>query len=168
MSGGSKAATNGQRAENMFSSRALKFGIHTYTVSEVETLRPQRPYLVSKHPITKPYGSKKRKGENDFMLFTALGVVYVQVKNQNGSGTTDEKIAFSFDLAQSSYDSPDDEPFNEFWLVLHGSWWGQTDGQLEFFERKAKQLGLLCPGLTGRVVMSSDLENHLVKLLGRR
>lgn len=94
--------------------------------------------VIRQYPVPHPFKSgETRSGRNDFMI-EASHRVYVQVKNQNSHGTTDEKIAFTWDYA--SYCMTDD-PFDEFWLVLLGTWW--TDGMVEYSRRKCHEFEFL-------------------------
>ncbi len=102
-----------------------------------------RPVAVRHHPSAHPFrpnpGEKDRNGENDFMLI-ADKTIFVQVKNQNGSGTTDEKLAFAFDIAHYTLTKT---PFDRFMLVLLGDWWVARPNIPAFCRRKAMELSLI-------------------------
>ncbi len=102
-----------------------------------------QPVAVRHHPSAHPFrpnpGEKSRTGENDFMLI-ANKTTFVQVKNQNGSGTTDEKLAFAFDIAHYTLTKT---PYDRFMLVLLGTWWVDRPNIPEFCRRKALEISLL-------------------------
>ena len=101
------------------------------------------PIAVRHHPSAHPFrphpGEKDREGENDFMLIANKNI-FVQVKNQNGSGTTDEKLSFAFDIAHYTLTKT---PFDRFMLVLLGTWWVDRPNIPEFCRRKALELSLI-------------------------
>lgn len=90
-----------------------------------------------------PWG---KRGKQDAFLVTHYGVrVLVQNKNQNGSGTVDEKLPFQFDIARwTLYDMQ----FDEFWLVLGGTWWREPHGErvIEALKRKAEETDAMVQG----------------------
>ncbi len=93
----------------------------------------------SAHPFRPGIDEKDRNGENDFMLL-ANKTIFVQVKNQGGSGTTDEKLAFAFDIAHYTLTKT---PFDRFMLVLLGDWWVERPNIAKYCRRKALELSLI-------------------------
>ena len=78
------------------------------------------------------------------MLETGRARVYCQVKNQNGSGTTDEKLAFAFDIARYALS---DDPYDIFALLLLGTWWPENPGIIEWAKRKCQEFQMLAGGM---------------------
>lgn len=102
------------------------------------------PMMVRQYPVPHPFRPDvPRSGKNDFMLFSGVTKAYVQVKNQDRSGTCDEKLAFAFDIARFAvYDTP----FDLFALVLLGQWWIQRPLIPEWARKKCAEFEMLCNG----------------------
>jgi hypothetical protein len=139
---GRRAAKSGaygeQTAESMF--HLAGFAVVDFRKYDGGTPTAVRQYPVP-HPF-RPY--KERAGANDFMLFTGLTRVYCQIKNQDSSGTTDEKLSFAFDVARYALT---DEPYDIFALVLLGRWWPQNPGIIEWANRKCTEFEMLAGGI---------------------
>jgi len=103
------------------------------------------PIAVKQYPTPHPYRpEKKRAGKNDFMLFGFDGFrIFMQVKNQEVGGTTDEKLSFTFDIARFAIT---DTPYSEYWLVLLGKYWATQPGLLEYCQRKCREFEMLIDG----------------------
>jgi len=82
------------------------------------------------------------------MLFTGCDKVYCQVKNQDSSGTTDEKLSFAFDIARYALT---DDPYEQFALILLGRWWPQNPGIIEWATRKCTEFEMLAGGTRASV-----------------
>ena len=115
---GRNASRNGKHNEELFAA-FLDVGGYELVDNDPSVGQYTRQSLFS-HPWGK-------KGKQDAFLVTWTGKrVLVQNKNQNGSGTTDEKLPFQFDIARWTLF---DLHFDEFWLVLGGTWWRTKKGQ---------------------------------------
>lgn len=102
-----------------------------------------------------PWG---KKGYSDVLITSRDSrIIVVQNKNQNVSGTCDEKIPFQFDIARWMLG---EFLFHEFWMVLGGTYWSTTQGTLrvEAYERKAAEFRMFCPQTKAYVFMQPSPE----------
>lgn len=107
----------------------------------------------------------KKDGRADVLIMTTPRIL-VQNKNQNVSGTCDEKIPFQFDIARWSHA---ELVFGEFWLVLGGRYWSTEGGQLRVnaYCMKAKEFeALMMNRVTAKVLLqpSKSLTLEINKL----
>ncbi len=140
---GQRAAKSGIYGEDVFQGilEAADFLVVPWRSYDKETT----PVAVSQYPVPHPFRpDTTRTGKNDFMLFTGQETVYCQIKNQNGSGTTDEKLAFTFDIARYALN---DRPFDLYLLILLGTWWPQKPGIIRYAERKCREFEMLADGV---------------------
>jgi hypothetical protein len=140
---GQNAAKSGAYGEDVFQGllEAANFPVIPWNKYDKETT----PVAVSQYPVPHPFRpDTNRTGRNDFFLFTGAQKVYCQVKNQNGGGTTDEKIAFTFDIARYALS---DRPFDLYLLILLGMWWPQKPGIIKYAKRKCREFEMLADGI---------------------
>jgi len=106
------------------------------------------PVAVRQYVVPHPWkGGDDRRStpKNDFMLFLTDRTVYVQVKNQTSDGSTDEKLIASFEIARFAMG---EARFDEFWLVLLGSYWGKHMSLLAYCSTyKCQEFHLLTSGM---------------------
>lgn len=139
--GGRNAGKSGRQGESFVEGCFIAAGLPVLTYKEYEAKKmfPMGPIAIKQYPVTHPYRPKsKRAGKNDFMTHGLARRWYIQVKNQNASGTTDEKLAFAFDYA--AYTVRDDS-FDVFLLVLLGDHW--TPGMLDYCRNKCREFEFL-------------------------
>jgi len=78
------------------------------------------PVVIRQYPVRNPFNKcGERNARNDFMIFAGERI-FCQVKNQNKTGTTDEKIIAAFSIAQFALTTT---PYDRFLLVLLGVHW---------------------------------------------
>ena len=102
-----------------------------------------------------PWG---KRGFSDVMIHTADSrKIIVQNKNQNVSGTCDEKIPFQFDIARWMLG---EVLFHEFWLVLGGTYWTTCAGEMRVkaYNRKADEFRMFCPQTKAKVLLQPSKE----------
>ena len=138
---GRNASLNGAYNEESFIGLLECAGYH-YTKKHIPDVKEYNQQSWFSHPWGK-------RGQSDCMLQTSGGkIVLVQNKNQNVSGTVDEKIPFQFDIARWTLF---DIKFDEFWLVLGGTYWRTDSGKLRIAAYKRK--GVESDGMTqGRMI----------------
>lgn len=129
---GRNASRSGLFGEDNFESILIAAG---WAEGNPDMFSDERLYT-RQYPVPHPYRESSRSGRNDFMLHSSEHGVYVQVKNQDSSGTTDEKLSFAFDIA---FFALAEIRFDQFWLVLLGKWWPQRPKLIEFCKRKGSQ-----------------------------
>lgn len=149
---GKNAAISGRYGEDTIESLMICSG---FPVCDFNRYDKTTPMAVRQYPAPHPFRPKEdRAGKNDFMLFTGFKMIYCQVKNQNTSGTCDEKLAFAFDIARFGIS---ELHFDEFALILLGTWWPSNLGIIEYAERKCREMEMLAQGvrnkITARVIM---------------
>lgn len=153
---GRNASVNGRYNEDTFVG-LLECAGYTLTRKKV----PEVWEYNQQSGFVHPWG---KKGQSDCMLMTPCGkIAVVQNKNQNVSGTVDEKIPFQFDIARWSLF---DLKFDEFWLVLGGTYWRTAAGQLrvDAYIRKGTETDAMTQGrMKSRVLLqpSSMLVKHI-------
>ena len=159
---GRQAALVGKYAEDTVESIFVSAGYDVITFDEWESQQIS-PCVVKQYPVPHPYRTgRERAGKNDFMLINGYRC-YIQVKNQNGSGTCDEKLSFAFDIAKFGVIQLN---CTEFWLVLLGTWWPQNNGIIKFCHRKCDEMRILTQSagkcVTARVFVGpKPLSTHL-------
>jgi hypothetical protein len=143
---GRNASIAGRYSEDVVESMFPLIGFPIYSFA---TYDGSTPSVVRQYPAPHPYRpTEKRAGKNDFMIFTGVEKVYCQVKNQDGSGTCDEKLSFAFDIAR--YCLTDDR-FDRFALILLGKWWPSHPGIIEWAQRKCTEFQMLAEGTRSRI-----------------
>jgi len=135
---GRRASKSGIYGESIFKGLLDAAG---YNVTHVRDYDGSTPAAITQYPVPHPFRPDTvRAGRNDCMLETGVKRVYCQVKNQDGSGTTDEKLAFSFDIARYALS---DSPYDIYALVLLGTWWNDRPGIVEWATRKCTEFEML-------------------------
>ena len=143
---GRLAAISGQYGEETVEAlmTAAGFPVVTYPNHEGST-----PIAVRQYPMPHPYRpDDPRSGKNDFMLFSGVIKAYCQVKNQNSSGTCDEKLSFAFDIARYGLS---DDPYDLFALILMGTWWRDNPNIVEWARKKCQEFEMLANGVRAKV-----------------
>ena len=105
--------------------------------------------FVQQFPFPHPWTD----GKGDVLLLPTSGVrIVVQNKNQNSSGTCDEKVPFQFDIARWAIPT---FAFDEFWLVLGGTYWTTSQGGLRVavYNKLAEEFNLRNMGVTAKVFL---------------
>ena len=160
---GRQASLSGAYGESIFASLC---SVKDLPVVNYREWLKTKPACVAQFPCPHPFRpGQTRGGKNDYMV-SARKTIYVQVKNQQTSGTTDEKLAFAFDIARYSLAS---HRFDEFWLVLLGIWWPQKPGIIEYARNKCREFEMLANGLgtsvKARVIVGPMELEQAMKLL---
>jgi len=138
---GKRASKSGLYGEETFSALLDMAGFTTVSWKKHDGSTPAAVY---QYPVPHPYRpSEPRAGKNDYMLFTGKAKIYCQVKNQTSSGTCDEKLAFSFDIARYALT---EQPFDVYALLLFGPWWAENPGIVEWAQRKCVEFEMLAGG----------------------
>jgi hypothetical protein len=162
---GRQAAKSGLYGEATIESMMMLAGFPVVDYKKYDGTTPQ---AVRQYPCPHPYRPEKdvRAGANDFMLFSGEINAYCQVKNQNCSGTCDEKLSFAFDIARYAIH---DKPFDVFALMLMGQWWPENPGIIEWAKVKCSEFEMLASGtrrkVTARVLVGpKDVSDWLVSI----
>jgi hypothetical protein len=143
---GRSAAINGQYGEETVEALMTASG---FPVVDYVHYDGSTPVSVRQYPMPHPYRpDDPRSGKNDFMMFSGVVKVYCQVKNQNCSGTCDEKLSFAFDIAR--YGLMDD-PYDLFALILMGTWWRDNPNIVEWAWKKCQEFEMLANGMRSKV-----------------
>jgi len=138
---GKRAANSGLYGEETFLSLLELTG---FPVVSWSNHHGETPVAIYQYPVPHPYRPEEvRAGKNDCMLMTGESTIYCQVKTQNSSGTCDEKLAFSFDIARFALN---DRPFDVYALILFGTWWPENPGIIEWAKRKCAEFEMLAGG----------------------
>ncbi len=138
---GRRAAKSGIQGEDVLHGAVIPY-MPVINWKDFQKLPPdERSFVtVRQYPSAHPYRPDRTNGGmNDFMIFGQYKTIFVQVKNQNTSGTTDQKLSFAFDIAHYTLTRT---PFDRFILVLLGDWWVKTPSIPKFCRQKAAQLAL--------------------------
>jgi len=146
---GRSAAISGQYGEETVEAMMTAAG---FPVVDYKNYDGSTPVAVRQYPTPHPYRPEEpRTGKNDFMLFSGVVKAYCQVKNQNGGGTCDEKLAFAFDIARFSLS---DSPYDLFALILLGTWWKEHPNIIEWAKKKCQEFEMLAGGVRAKVKAS--------------
>lgn len=138
---GKNAACSGRYGEDTFEALLRLAG---FVIVDNDSLRGERATAVRQYPVPHPFRpNSPRSGKNDFMLFVGKQKIYCQVKNQNSSGTCDEKLSFAFDIARYAVN---DDPYDTFALILLGTWWRDNHDIVEWAKTKATEFECLARG----------------------